>query len=195
MTLISLVALSIVILLLLLGYQKQFFTFGWTWLSSTKSHTQNGCSQGPSDLKRMAPYPAQPIRGRERYRVMMDIRKLDTQNWLTLDKNYLEEHRVRDHLLREKRDQVLQCLPESLEACQEALEEVSMFLCQRFPNMFSQVVQGNDSWIENRVTKERFNTKAQQSPCSNIDALEAAVRLTMEDLSILMLNEKGEYYL
>ncbi|KAJ5885844.1 hypothetical protein N7504_011680 [Penicillium tannophilum] len=142
----------------------------------------------------MAPYPAQPIRGRERYRIMMDVRRLDTHNWLTLDKNYMDEHRVRDRLLREKRDNVLQCLPESLVACQEALEEVSEFLCERFPGMFEKTVQGSDTWIENKATKEKFNISG-QATVNSTDALEAAVRLTMEDLSVLMINDDGEYYL
>ncbi|KAJ6096967.1 hypothetical protein N7486_007713 [Penicillium sp. IBT 16267x] len=142
----------------------------------------------------MAPYPAQPIRGRERYRIMMDVRRLDTQNWLTLDKNYMDEHRVRDHLLREKRDNVLRCLPESLDACQETLEVVSEFLCERFPGMFHKTVKGNDTWVENNATKERFNISG-QATVNGTDALEAAVRLTMEDLSVLMMNDDGEYYL
>ncbi|KAJ5167396.1 uncharacterized protein N7482_006177 [Penicillium canariense] len=142
----------------------------------------------------MAPYPAQPIKGRERYRIMMDIRKLDVQNWLTLDQNYMEEHRVRDDLLREKREKVLQCLPESQDACQEALGEVSDFLCDRFPNMFQKVVQDGNCFIRNRMTGEQFDIGGAPGG-ETIDALEAAVRLTMEDLSILMMNEDGEYYL
>jgi hypothetical protein len=126
---------------------------------------------------------------------MMDIRKLDVQNWLTLDKNYMEEHSVRDDLLREKRDKVLQCLPESAQACQEALEEVSEFLCERYPNMFQKVVEGDRASIQNCMTGERFDIGGAASGGEGIDALEAAVRLTMEDLSILMMNEEAEYYL
>lgn len=126
---------------------------------------------------------------------MMDIRKLDSQNWLTLDKNYMEEHRVRDHLLREKRGKVLQCLPESVEACQEALEEVSSFLCQRFPSMFQSETMDGRQVIQNRMTGEQFDIDGAHSNEQPTDALEAAVRLTMEDLSILMKNDEDEYYL
>ncbi|KAJ5722715.1 hypothetical protein N7488_000750 [Penicillium malachiteum] len=192
MTTFSVVAISIVILLL--GYRKK--SWNWkTWPFTNVDGQDHGSCQGPSDLKCIAPYPAQPIKGRKRYRVMMDIRRLDMENWLTLDKNYLDEHRVRDRLLREKRDQVLQCLPESEEGCQEALEEVSKFLCQRFSSAFRSMVDGNESYIENRVTKEKFSLKNEKTAQSNMDALESAVRLTMEDLSILMTNEDGEYYL
>ncbi|KAJ5765281.1 hypothetical protein N7520_004840 [Penicillium odoratum] len=190
MSTFSLVALSVLILLVVVGSQKRLLA----WLFSGKESLHNACSHGPSDFKRMAPYPAQPIRGRERYRVMMDVRRLDTQNWLTLDKNYMDEHRVRDNLLCEKREKVLRCLPESLVACQETLEEVSEFLCERFPGMFKKTVQGSETWVENRATKEKFNIHPGPT-VNSTDALEAAVRLTMEDLSVLMMNEDGEYYL
>lgn len=188
------VALPILLLFLVIKYHKEIRT--WI-LSVTKprSAPENEGAKCPSDVKRLAPYPAQPIKGRECYRVMMDIRKLDAQNWLTLDKNYMAEHRVRDHLLREKRDQVLRCLPESAEACWEALEEVSSFLCQRFSNTFQKITHDGDTYIENRMTGEKFNLTRQPPNGTTTDALEAAVRLTMEDLSILMQNEEGEYYL
>lgn len=194
MTTFSLVTLPIVVILVVVRYHKEICN----WLSTTaksKGFTKNGGAHTPSDVKRMAPYPAQPIKGRERYRVLMDIRKLDVQNWLTLDKNYMEEHAVRDDLLREKRDKVLQCLPESVQACQEALEEVSEFLCERYPNMFQKVVEGDRTSIQNCMTGERFDIGGAASGGEGIDALEAAVRLTMEDLSILMMNEEAEYYL
>ncbi|KAJ5146851.1 hypothetical protein N7526_000203 [Penicillium atrosanguineum] len=186
MTVFSLVALPIIFLSLVVRYQKEIRH--WLWNRQKKNH-QNECAKPPSDLK------PQPIKGRERYRVMMDIRKLDAQNWLTLDKNYMDEHRVRDALLREKRDQVIQCLPESVDACHEALEEVSNFLSQRFPNMFETTMYNSKPHIQNRMTGEMFELGGSVPNENLTDALEAAVRLTMEDLSILMRNEDDEYYL
>ncbi|THC98291.1 hypothetical protein EYZ11_002224 [Aspergillus tanneri] len=140
----------------------------------------------------MAPYPAQPIKGRERYRVMMDVRKLDVQNWLTIDKNYMDEHQIRGQLLQQEKNKVLQCLPESYEACLEALEEVVDFLCQRFSNMFERKKSGDESTVYNKMTGETFVFGGQNR---DVDPLEIAVRLTMEDLSILMKNADDEYYL
>lgn len=191
MTVFSLVALPLLLVLLAVRYHGLIYRY----ISTAIFGDRSGNANCPSDVKRMAPYPAQPIKGRERYRVMMDVRKLDAQNWLTLDKNYLEEHRVRDHLLRERRDEVLQCLPESATACQEALEEVSEFLCERFPSMFSKSVHHDGEIIENRMNGEKFNISKLAQSKKLPDALEAAVRLTMEDLSILMKNEDDEYYL
>lgn len=186
MTVFSLVALPIIFLSLIVRYQKEIRH--WLW-NLRNPNQKNGCTETPSELK------PQPIKGRESYRVMMDIRKLDAQNWLTIDKNYMDEHHVRDALLREKRNQVIQCLPESIDACHEALEEVSHFLSQRFPNMFETKVHENKPHVQNQMTGEKFELGGSVSNESLTDALEAAVRLTMEDLSILMLNEDDEYYL
>lgn len=184
----SLTAIPILVLVLVVRYHAALIE----WLSTRQNAPKNERPNSPSsDLMRMAPYPAQPIKGRARYRVMMDIRKLDAQNWLTIDKNYMDEHRVRGRLLFEKKKQVLQCLPESLEACQETLEEVAHFLCERFANSFEKFRHRNDSWIQNHLTGEKFTLDGQDPQ----NALEIAVRLTMEDLSILMTNEDGEYYL
>jgi hypothetical protein len=161
-----------------------------SWLAATKRIAQ---SAGCNDINRMAPYPAQPIKGRDRYRVMMDVRKLDVENWLTLDKNYMDEHVVRSQLLAREKQKVLQCLPESYEACLEALEEVVEFLTQRFSNMFDMKRHGEETTVYNKVTGETFVFGGGRN--EQMDPLEIAVRLTMEDLSILMKNEDGEYYL
>jgi hypothetical protein len=161
-----------------------------SWLAATKRLAQHA---GCNDLKRMAPYPAQPIKGRERYRVMMDIKKLDVENWLTLDKNYMDEHLVRCQLLAHEKHKVLQCLPESYDACLEALEEVVEFLTQRFANMFEMKKSGEKTMVYNKMTNETFVFGGEKS--EQMDPLEIAVRLTMEDLSVLMKNEDGEYYL
>ncbi|GLA48122.1 hypothetical protein AnigIFM63604_003216 [Aspergillus niger] len=153
-----------------------------------RKHVEPGCN----DLKKMAPYPAQPIKGRERYRVMMDVRRLDVENWLTVDKNYMDEHEVRSQLLEKEKSKVLQCLPESYEACLEALEEVVEFLCQRFSNVFEQKKCGDETTVHNKMTGETFSFGGKNK---DVDPLEIAVRLTMEDLSILMKNEEDEYYL
>ncbi|PLB37409.1 heme-dependent oxidative N-demethylase family protein [Aspergillus candidus] len=145
-----------------------------------------------NDIKHIAPYPAQPIRGRERYRVMMDVRKLDAQNWLTIDKNYMNEHHIRSQLLQQEKSKVLQCLPESHDGCVEALDEVVEFLCERFPNMFQRKKSGPETVVYNKMTGETFVFGGDNH---QMDPLEIAVRLTMEDLSVLLKNEDDEYYL
>lgn len=161
----------------------------WKWFSSQASTTR---SKGDEyDATRMPPYPSEPIKGREKFHITMGLRKLDEWNWLTVDKNYMKEHEVRDALLRDERENVFQCLPESKEACAEALEDVVNFLCKRFPGMFEQKKRGSDTEIHNKKTGEKFVFGSNNT----MEPLEIAVRLTMEDLSILMKNDEGEYYL
>jgi hypothetical protein len=45
------------------------------------------------------------------------------------------------------------------------------------------------------MTGDKFAVSGRDPNEGLTEALEAAVRLTMEDLSILMLNEEGEHYL
>ncbi|OJZ89875.1 hypothetical protein ASPFODRAFT_79240 [Aspergillus luchuensis CBS 106.47] len=184
MNTLSCLALSIFLLSIIFTRYRKNLSSLWR----TKHAQEPGCN----DLKKMAPYPAQPIKGRERYRVMMDVRKLDVENWLTVDKNYMDEHEVRSQLLETEKSKVLQCLPESYDACLEALEEVVEFLCQRFSNVFQQKKCGDETTVHNKMTGETFCFGGKNK---DVDPLEIAVRLTMEDLSILMKNEEDEYYL
>jgi hypothetical protein len=162
----------------------------WRWLPSLMAMMRPKVPD--SDVTHLEPYPCEPIKGREKFFMTMGLRRLNAPNWLTMDKNYLDEHRVRDRLLREERYSVLQCLPESQAACEEMLDEVTKFLCEHFPRMFEKSRRGHITTIRNRETGEAF---AIGDPAHKMGALEIAVRLAMEDLSILMKNEKDEYYL
>lgn len=144
------------------------------------------------DATRKAPYPCNAIKGNQKFRITMGLRRLDEWNWLTVDKNYLKEHDVRASLLQNQRSQVIQSLPESKVACAEGLEVVAEFLCERYPDMFHMEEAGDMRKIHNTKTGESFAIGDENSAT---DPLETAVRLAMEDLSILLKNEEGEYYL
>lgn len=162
----------------------------WNWLPSLVAAIRSKVPD--SDVTHMEPYPCEPIKARSKFSLTMGLRRLNQPNWLTVDKNYVDEHWIRDRLLRENRQQVLQCLPESRAACEEMLEEVIEFLCDHFPQMFERKRRGSTVVICNKETCESFAF----GPSNNkMEPLEIAARLAMEDLSILMLNEDGEYYL
>lgn len=147
---------------------------------------------GSQDVTQRAPYPCNAIKGNQKFRITMGLRKLDELNWLTVDKNYMREHEIRDSLLQNQRDDVLQCLPESKAACAESLEVVAEFLCERYPSMFHMETCGAARKIHNVKTGESFVI---DDANSTAEPLEIAVRLAMEDLSVLMKNDDGEYYL
>ncbi|CRG89361.1 Pathogenesis-related protein 5 [Talaromyces islandicus] len=144
------------------------------------------------DVTLTAPYPCNAIKGSRKFRITMGLRKLDTRNWLTVDKNYMKEHEIRNSLLKNERKNVFECLPESREACAEILEIVSDFLCKRYPSMFQMKKDGAKTEIHNIKTGEIFVSGGSGS---TMEPLEIAVRLAMEDLTVLMRNSEGEYYL
>lgn len=157
--------------------------------SSRKEVKQNTNNH---DVTLRAPYPCNAIKGNQKFRITMGLRKLDEWNWLTVDKNYLKEHDIRDSLLRNQRENVFECLPESKAACAEVLEVVAEFLCERYPSMFLMENHGTMKKIHNAKTGESFVIGDANS---TTEPLEIAARLAMEDLSVLMKNEDGEYYL
>lgn len=158
------------------------------------SHRKTAAANKPNDqdVTLTAPYPCNAIKGSRKFRITMGLRKLDVRNWLTVDKNYMKEHDIRNSLLKNERKKVFECLPESREACAEILEVVSEFLCERYPTMFQMKKDGTKIEIQNIKTGETF---VHGGPDSTMEPLEIAVRLAMEDLNVLMRNSEGEYYL
>lgn len=120
----------------------------------------------------------------------MSLKALDKDNWLTVDKNYKKQHKIRTEFLHRDRSMV-QCLPEANEACAEALEEITAFLCERYPAMFSIKRSIAGLIIQNKETGETFSTRKDNW----MSPLEIASRLTMEDLTILLRNQNGEHYM
>ena len=162
----------------------------WRWMKAFKRMV--GLLPPECDLGKMTPYPDDPIKGREKYKITMGLRKADKENWLTIDNKYMAEHWVRDGLLKDEREKVFQCLPVSEDACKETLEEVVAFLCERYPQMFEKIRTMNGSAIQNKKTGERFGLG---NSGGGMQPLEIAVRLAMEDFSVLLPNDEGEYIL
>ncbi len=121
----------------------------------------------------------------------MGLKRLDIDNWLTLDSNYLPEHELRCSLLKSKKASVIQCLPGSEQACHEVLDIVSTFMSTRFPQHYSLISTSRGPAIHCCLTEEIFLIGPD---CPN--PLEIAAKLAMEDLNILMKNPvTGEYHL
>jgi hypothetical protein len=163
----------------------------WEWKIASASR-QSFLKALQLDATKAAPYPGDPIKGRQKFCLTMGLRKLDAENWLTVDKNYLIEHQIRDNLLRNERENVYQRLPESRAACEELVEVVADFLCERYPTLFEKKSYFFSSQVHNKKTGEKYNFGGRH--CS-MEPLEIAVRLAMEDFSVLMRNDQGEYYL
>lgn len=146
------------------------------------------------DLQALETYPHRPFSQSGKYHMTMGLRKLDVENWLTVDKNYMTQHRIRAGLLADKKMRVLQCLPGSEDACVEVLDLIVDYLTRKYPAMY-QVFEGADSIqkIRNTETGEDFGLKP---PFQDMGPLEIAARLVCEDISLLKkCSDGGEHHL
>jgi hypothetical protein len=142
-------------------------------------------------LQDVKPYQFPPLRERTSTKMAMGLKRLDIDNWLTLDSHYLPEHDLRSELFKTKKANVIQCLEGSEEACYEVLEVVSSFMVTRFPQHFTLTHLSGEPAVYNHLTDETFLVGRK---CPN--PLETAARLAMEDFNILMKNPvTGEYHL
>ncbi|EEP82205.1 predicted protein [Uncinocarpus reesii 1704] len=158
-----------------------------------KPYTPINLSQPTSfDLEKITPYPSEQIKGFEKHRIRMSLKKMDQTNWLTVDKNYAPLHEIRLGLLETQREKMVQCLPEAREACQEALQEVSDFLCRRYPAMFETYMSNSGPKVRNKQNGEVYCLDGRDD---SISPLEVAARLGMDDLTIILKNEDGMHYM
>lgn len=130
-----------------------------------------------------------PVREKPKYRITMGLKRMDKAGWLVVDDNYNARHQVRANLFNNRNREVSQCLPEAKEACDEALKEVSSFLCRTYPDMFELKESASGTIVRNNRMGEEFPLENSSTP-----ALEAAARLAMEDMTILLKNDSGDHY-
>ncbi|KAM5454549.1 hypothetical protein McanCB56680_000632 [Microsporum canis] len=152
----------------------------------TGKRTQGITVPVPSSVP--APTPA-PVREKPKYRITMGLKRMDKAGWLVVDDTYTARHEVRASLFNTRNREVSQCLPEAKGACSEALKEVSSFLCKTHPGMFELKESTSGTVVRNKRMGEEF-------PLENgsIPPLEAAARLAMEDMTILLKNDNGDHY-
>lgn len=130
-----------------------------------------------------------PVREKPKYRITMGLKRMDKAGWLVVDDNYSARHQVRANLFNNRNREVSQCLPEAKEACNEALKEVSSFLSRTYPDMFELKESASGTIVRNKLMEEEFPLEN-----SSISPLEAAARLAMEDMTILLKNDSGDHY-
>lgn len=114
------------------------------------------------------------------------------EDWLALDNLYHQEQEFRRYLLKTDPNGVMQCLPGSEVACEEALECIVNFLTRRYPYYF-RLLEEKPGYIHNELTNLTLKITApyEQHP------LEVAAQLCMEDINLLLkgAGDDNEYYL
>jgi len=123
----------------------------------------------------------------------MGLRKPCTDTWLSVDEQYLAEHKIKSDLLEHKKDKLLNSSDISQAACEETLEVVVEYLTHTYPKSFKQYDHHTcGPCVEVIETGEIFGTRA---PFVNMSPLEIAARLAMEDFNILMKDNNDEHLL
>lgn len=154
--------------------------------ASHPSHNEKSIS-----LSTAGTYALPPLRERTSTKMAMGLRRLDESNWLTIDAAYVAEHSIRLELLAKNRSNVVECLPQSTEACYEVLDLAVKFLLSRYPQHFKVHQTRTGPMIHNLITDATFPIGSQ---CPR--PLETAALLAMEDLNILIKDPiTGDYLL
>lgn len=146
-----------------------------------------------SDLSHLTPYRSRGFKKDPANYMTMGLRKLDLDNWLTVDGKYYEFYQARRQLLSEKKQEVLQVKPGGEAACGELLGEVVGFLTKKYPEEY-EIFEGEQrrKWVRNRMTKEEFAI----SMPYNVHPLEVVARLAMEDFNVLIKSQfTGNHHL
>ncbi|KAM0202060.1 hypothetical protein ACHAQI_010993 [Fusarium lateritium] len=140
------------------------------------------------DLDSKTPQLYRPCRHGPNH-VTMGIRKLDWNNWIEMDSNFLWYHDLKVSELEKDIDAHVQYVDNAVtrDACFEVLEELTAYLTARYPKIF----QLSDGILRNTLTDEAFNY-----PASNPkEAMATAAKLVQDDLVIMVEEEDGEYHL
>ncbi|KAF2120187.1 hypothetical protein BDV96DRAFT_674465 [Lophiotrema nucula] len=169
-------------------------------ISKLPTFEQDDCGDGTNfpevqmadTLSTVQPYPLPPFRERPPNYMQMGLKKLDIDAWLTVDKNYRDQHGVRKKLLDRKKEEVLQVTDDGEEACIELMEEVVGFLVKKYPKYFQLVERDGRTKVLNAIMEEEFCV---QRPYE-MHPLEVCARLANEDFNILFKSEfSGEHVL
>lgn len=144
------------------------------------------------NVRKSIPSPYQPWSS-GKFAMTMGIKQAAQNDWLQIDRHYFEEQALRRHLLQTQREEVLQILPGTEDACLETLEFTVAFLTRRFPEFFHHP-NGDKAFVCNELTSMTFRVLAPL----NEHPLVIAAQLVMEDLNLLMQgfgDDPDEHYL
>ncbi|KAK5189190.1 hypothetical protein LTR92_010822 [Exophiala xenobiotica] len=121
--------------------------------------------------------------------ITMGIRKVDWDDLIEMDSNFLRYHDLKAQELRKDFKGHIQYLDNAnvRDACCETFEEVTMYLTRRYPNIFK--LKGG--FVHNLATGEQFDFP-EADPAK---ALANAALMVQDDLVLMVEEEDGHYHL
>ncbi|KAI7239206.1 glycosyltransferase family 22 protein [Hortaea werneckii] len=138
------------------------------------------------------PLPYRPFRWGP-YHITMGLRSMNWDEWIELDNHYLRYHEDKARRIAERGAKCCRTDPDPKvwDAAVELLEELSAYLTERYPSMFTKT----DVGIDNTVTNESFNIPELTMNGNKEDPMQLCARLVQDDLAIMIEKEDGQYYL
>ena len=113
--------------------------------------------------------------------------------WIELDNHYMRFHDDKKRRIEERGAKC--CItdpdPRVFDGAVELLEELSMYLPERYPSMFRKT----DVGIDNTVMNESFNVIDLTMNGNKENPMQLSARLIQDDLAIMFEKEDGQYYL
>lgn len=119
----------------------------------------------------------------------MGIRKMDWNEWIELDSNFIKYHDTKVVELEKDLDGRVKYVDNEVTrlACHEMLDELVQYLPARYPGIF----QLRNGIIHNTATGEHFPYPAPNPK----EALITAAKLVQDDLVLMLENPDGQYHL
>lgn len=135
------------------------------------------------------PIPYRPFKSGPDYFVTMGIGRLDLNDWIELDNQWMKFHNEKLVRLSDERSS-LRCktLPQAFHAAQETMQLLSQYLVYRYPSLFQYQYDQNKKYIRIKVTNEIY-------PIESDDPLRYASLLIQDDLALMIEGSDGQYYL
>ncbi|KZV71418.1 hypothetical protein PENSPDRAFT_577776, partial [Peniophora sp. CONT] len=146
------------------------------------------------DVESFPPRPYRPFKPGTYY-VTMGIRSMDWNDWIELDSQFLEWHRIRSERIAARGSRLIYTLPDrpivrgAQPAAEELVQELSEFLSKRYPSVYSVTRDGAGKvrTITILPTKETYDV--------SIEPMRVSALLIPDDLSVLIEGKDGQYYL
>ncbi|EIM88152.1 uncharacterized protein STEHIDRAFT_146234 [Stereum hirsutum FP-91666 SS1] len=160
-----------------------------------------------TNIEDMAPRPYRPFKEGE-YHITMGIRKMPFDEWIEPDDQLATYHRIRTQRVAERKEQVVQVLPDrpgvvkgGFEAAEELAHELAEFLSRRYPKVYSVTrhapgsEKGNGWYGDGRIKEVTILPLGVPYNLDEDEPMKVAGLLTQDDMAIMIEGEDGEYYL
>ncbi|CAF1026145.1 unnamed protein product [Adineta steineri] len=135
------------------------------------------------------PLPYRPFKYGPEYFITMGTRRLDWDDWIELDNQWIRYHNEKlARLTGERASRLCKTAPEAYDAALETMELLSEYLVCRYPSMFEFEFSSTQKQVRIKATGEIY-------PIHSDDPLKCAAFLIQDDLALMIEGADGQYYL